>query len=125
VVGEPEWRELLLEIAPISEGYLRKLLRATGARLAPTVEGVVQETMGELERTLAALARAYQSGERARSRQLVVTAKDHARWAARNEEKRALKLQMIEVMLVWLENPGLFETWLRAKHRTGAARTEF
>ena len=116
-VGEAEWRELLRELAPVSEGYLRKLLRASGARLAPTVEGVVQDTMENLERTLGALARAYQAGERGRCRQIVITAKDHARWAGRKEDKKTLKLQMTEIMLVWLENPALFEAWLRAKHR--------
>ena len=73
--------------------------------------------MENLERTLGALARAYQTGERDRCRQMVITAKDHARWAARKEDKKTLKLQMAEIMLVWLENPALFEAWLRAKHR--------
>ena len=121
VVGEAQQQELLRELAPVSEGYLRKLLRSSGAKLAPLVEGVAQDSMENLERTLTALAREYQSGEAAAAaqcRRLVITAKDHARWAARNNDKRTLKLQMVEMMLIWLENPTVFESWLRAKNRT-------
>jgi hypothetical protein len=44
----------------------------------------------------------------------VITAKDHARLAMRktNEEKRALKEEMILWMLTWLENPGVFPIWV-------------
>jgi len=60
----------------------------------------------------------YQSGGRERRtlvRRAVITAKDHARLAARKEEKRAAKEEMILWMLTWLENPGLFPDWLRLR----------
>jgi hypothetical protein len=46
---------LLTELAPISAGYLRRLLRSSGVVLHPLVEGVRQEDLESLERSLLAL----------------------------------------------------------------------
>ncbi len=93
--------------------------------LAPVVEGVRQETFDSLERTLNALAGEYEaaSSDRARTRmlrRLVITAKEHARFAAkstRDEQKRIEKLEMVEWMIVWLENPGVFGEWAKLRRR--------
>ncbi len=55
-------------------------------------------------RTLTALAREYTEHPR-ESRRLVIAAKDHARFLGRTE--------MAAWMLVWLENPPVFEVWSR------------
>jgi hypothetical protein len=48
-------------------------------------------------------------------RRAVIQAKDRARLVARNPnvdpEKRRQKEEMVEWLLVWLENPGIFATW--------------
>jgi hypothetical protein len=123
IVDEARWQELLALLAPVSEGYLRKLLRSTEFPLSPLVEGVVQDTIENLDRTLLAMAGEYQRAavardpaRMARCRRLVITAKDHARWAA--TRSGPLKKEMVEILLVWLENPDIFEIWLRAKHKT-------
>ena len=117
-VGEAEWDQLRRELAPISESYLRKLLRESGVPLAPLVEGVRQETLETLESSLTKMLAEYQRGGRERKalvRKAVITAKDHARFVAKKDEKRAAKEEMILWMLTWLENPGLFPDWVRLR----------
>ncbi len=104
-VGVEDWKSLQADLAPISSGYLRKLLRASGAVLHPLVEGVRQEDMGSLERTLLALL----GEERRAARTLIIEAKDHAKWASGKHPEKA---EMILWMLTWLENPGIFPQWL-------------
>lgn len=125
-IGEPEWEDLLRLLAPISDSYLRRLLRdwATESRvpLAPLVEGVRQESFEALESSLLRLLGEYEQGDaalRLRVRKLVIDAKEHARWAlkraARKEEKSAEKGEMILWMLTWLENPPVFPEWVRLR----------
>jgi hypothetical protein len=117
-VGDAEWDELRRLLAPVSESYLRKLLRESGVALAPLVEGVRQETLEALESSLMRMLVEYEAGSRERRalvRKAVITAKDHARLAARKEEVRVLKEEMILWMLTWLEHPALFPDWLRLR----------
>lgn len=117
-VGDAEWDELRRQLAPVSESYLRKLLRDSGVPLSPLVEGVRQETLDALESSLLRMLIEYEAGERERKalvRKAVITAKDHARLASRKEEARSVKEEMILWMLTWLENPVLFPDWLRLR----------
>ena len=59
-VTEADFSHLRERLAPISEGYLRGLLRDCGLALDPVVEGVRQESFGELGRTLRMLAVEYE-----------------------------------------------------------------
>ncbi len=128
VVDEADFAALTQEVGG-SPGYMRRLLRESGAVLAPMVEGARQEDFEVLERTLVALTAEYEHEDRGRRqtvRQLVIEAKDHARWAARRAEegsaKKADKEEMLLWMLTWLENPGLFPQWVRLRRaaREGA-----
>jgi hypothetical protein len=119
LVDEALWRELQTELAPVSAEYLRRLLRQSGAPLAPLVEGVRQDTFEDLERTLLALEREYASGDEPRRtacRREVIAAKDRSRWALRRlpeaDPRREAKQEMSLWMLTWLENPGVFPAWL-------------
>lgn len=69
---------------------------------------------------------AYQSanaaGDRERvtqCRKAVIQAKDHARLAARSpkasSERKVMKEEMAEWMLVWLENPAVFPAWVKIR----------
>ncbi len=114
-VGDAEFADLSRALAPVSETYLRKLLRESGVPLAPTVEGVRQSSFEELERCLTALSAEYIAGDaahRASIRRLVIAAKDHARWAARNAPE---KQEMVLWMLTWLENPPVFPDWVKIR----------
>jgi hypothetical protein len=127
-IGEPEWETLLGLLAPISESYLRRLLRdharESGVPLTPLVEGVRQESFEALESSLLRLLAEYEQADaarRTRVRSVVIAAKDHARLAGRNESKRAEKEEMVLWMLTWLENPPVFPEWVRLRQ---AARGE-
>lgn len=117
-------------LAPVSDSYLRSLVRACGLPLDPVVEGVRQDSFAELERTLVSLQqeylRALDAGDvrrAARCRQAVILGKDHARLAARrpraSPELRARKEEMASWMLLWLENPEIFPTWVALRRRAG------
>jgi hypothetical protein len=117
-IGEQEWEELRRVLAPGSDAYLRRLLRESGISLAPLVEGVRQESFQVLESSLMKLLHEYATGHRARQlgiRRLVIDARAHARWAARKEDSRAEKQEMMLWMLTWLENPPLFPEWVRLR----------
>jgi hypothetical protein len=125
-ITEAVWRELIARLDPVSESYLRSLVRECGLPLDPLVEGVRQHDWEELERTLLALEREYgqavAGGDRSRAaecRQAVLTAKEHARLAARRgaTSLRTIKEEMISWMLVWLENPEAFPTWVRLRRK--------
>jgi hypothetical protein len=122
VIGDREWEELKALLAPISENYLRKLLRDSGAPLEPLIEGVRQESLDALETSLGKLLEEYEQGDRERRmrvRRAVLAAKDHARWASgprqKDAGKRAEKQEMVLWMTVWLENPLLFGEWVRLR----------
>ena len=125
LITEAHWDELLQELAPVSESYLHNLLRASGLPLAPLVEGVRQDSLEELERTLLVLLDEYaRAGDKRRRacRSCVIRAKDHARLATRrmapDDPHRKLKDEMILWMLTWLENPGAFPIWVRLRKRS-------
>ncbi len=114
-IGEAEFAQLLIDLAPVSESYLRKLVRESGAPLHPMVEGVRQATFDDLEASLLNLLEEYLQGDAPRRmslRRLVITAKDHARLAARIPGKRAEKEEMILWLTTWLENPPVFSEWV-------------
>ena len=116
-IGAADFDRLRQALAPISESYLRKLLRDSGVPLDPMVEGVRQNNFDELETTLLSLLDAYDydAALRPNIRRLVITAKDHARWAARDPSKRSEKEEMILWMLTWLENPPVFREWVKLR----------
>jgi len=95
------------------------------------VEGVRQDSFESLEHSLLRLAEVYaEARDKAdaatadRCRRIVIEAKDHARLAARSPKaspiKQAEKQAMIEWMLIWLENPGVFPAWARLRKRQPA-----
>jgi hypothetical protein len=128
-ISESDFERLREKLAPISEGYLRELVRDCDLELDPVVEGVRQNSFAELGRTLRALAAEYETatlaGDRERAgrcRQAVLTSKQHARLSASragaSDEDRRRKQEMAAWMLVWLENPGIFPAWLHLRERS-------
>jgi hypothetical protein len=122
-IGEKEWAMLHVELGEISGSYLRRLLRESGVPLAPLIEGVRQETFDALESSLLNLMKEYEDGDlayRTSIRHMVIEAKDHARWAGRQPDKRREKEEMALWMLTWLDNPPLFPEWVRLRRRAQA-----
>jgi hypothetical protein len=119
-VDEQLASELSALLSPVSAGYLRRLLRQSGVPLAPMVEGVNQESLEHLERTLVNLAGEYESGRR-EARRVVIEAKERLRWSearATDPERRADKSEMLLWVMTWLENPAAFPVWVRLRKRT-------
>jgi hypothetical protein len=123
-VGLAEFPALLRLLTPVTESDLRRLLRSSGATIHPLVAGVDQASFPALHRSLLALSTCYEEGTpevRKVARQIVITAKDHAKLAARSHHvspgKRTEKEEMGTWMLTWLENPVVCPLWaeLRAK----------
>ncbi len=130
-ISEMAFDELLLRLAPVTDRALRKLLRETGLPLATVVEGVRQDSLDQLERTLTAFTAEYEAaaGNRERQRRLrrmVITAKEHARFAAlrsKSETQKIVKEEMAEWILLWLENPAIFPQWVRLRRGHAATAT--
>ena len=127
-ITEAVWLELRGWLAPVSEGYLRELLRATGLPFEQPYAGIRQHTFEELEQSLGEMLAVYTEAvaagrpELARyARRQVIAAKDRARFRARKAgaapEKCAEAEEMTQWMLVWLENPALFPAWVEARKR--------
>jgi hypothetical protein len=116
IIGVPERDSICAAIGPISQSYLKKLLRESGYLLAPLVEGVRQESLDALEQSLLAMP-ADRDGRRC-----VIEAKDHAKFALKNHPE---KEEMILWMITWLENPAIFEQWVKLRRvKLGRAHTE-
>jgi hypothetical protein len=127
-ITEDVWQTLLMRLAPVSDSYLRDLLRQTGLPFDQPYAGVRQHTLEELEQSLRELQQVYVASksagnpDRARyARRQVIGAKDRARFLAGNPrcspEKQALKEEMAKWMLVWLENPEVFPAWVDARKK--------
>jgi hypothetical protein len=132
-ITEVEWNELLCSLSPISETYLRDVLRESGLPFIQPWAGVRQKSFEDLEQSLRDLLEVYSAsnaaGDRERARycrRQVIAAKDRARFVAQSPktspEKQAQKREMVEWMLVWLENPEVFPAWVEA--RKGAGRNQ-
>lgn len=117
VIGEPEWRELRSALDDIPESTIR----TSGIPISPPWSGVNQHSIDDLESSLLDLTRIYKTRPDLRRycRDQVIAAKDRARWASQSpkvqESKRRLKAEMAEWMLVWLDDPSMFETWTRLR----------
>lgn len=124
-IGGPEWKALL-EGTQIPESHLRKILRDLSLPVDQPWAGVRQKTFAELEEDLLSMGRIYGSASdretRRYCRRIVIAAKDHARLSARRPGLEAVKQEMTQWMLVWLENPEVFPAWVELRKRAmGAA----
>ena len=128
-ITEAVWHHLLQDLAPVSESYLRDLLRATGLPFDQPYAGIRQHTFEELEQSLVDVLQVYRealsAGQRDRARycrRQVIAAKDRAKFLAitprTTPEKRTKKEEMVQWMLVWLENPEVFPAWVDARKKS-------
>jgi hypothetical protein len=120
-IGEPQWTTIAAEIPGIKPENLQELAVPVEAPWG----GIRQNTLDELETSLKSFAEVYAAREDLRRfcRSTVIRAKDHAKWAARSsrvpEDKRRMKAEMAEWMLIWLGDPALFTAWIEVRrHRT-------
>jgi hypothetical protein len=116
-IGDAEWHELRAALPDVSEATIRE----AGLEISPPWCGVRQHSLDELEGSLDGFTAVYESRPDLRQscREQVIEAKDHARWASRSQrldpERRVLKAEMVEWMLVWLDDPSLFPAWAKLR----------
>jgi hypothetical protein len=131
-ITEAIWQDLLERFGPVSESYLRDLLRDTGLPFHQPYSGIRQHTFEELEQSLLEMLQVYRDSlaagarERARyCRRQVIAAKDRAKFLATTPrstpERRSQKQEMAQWMLVWLENPEIFPAWVAARKKAISA----
>ncbi len=90
-ITESVWRALL-RLAPVSESYLRELLRDTGLPFDQPYAGIRQHTFEELEGSLREMLEVYRAandaGDRERARycrRQVIAAKDRAKFLVKRQ----------------------------------------
>ena len=109
-----------------SDLYLLDILSDAGIEIDRRLGGVPvdlrdrirTETLADARESLAALAREYAAGDAARAediRRAVRNAKDRLKFLLGRKlsaDKRRVKEEVLCWMLVWLENPLVFESWV-------------
>ncbi len=88
----------------VSETTLRKHLLDLGIKIEQPWRGLDTASLDGLEETLLAMTEVYATHARV-ARDIVIAVKD----------KRALKSEMVEWMLVWLGDPRMFADWVRLR----------
>jgi hypothetical protein len=118
-IGEIEWQELRSTLKDISETTMRE----SGIPILAPWRGVAAHSIDELEASLHELTQVYETRADLRryARDLVIAAKDRARWASKSPRveasKRRMKAEMVEWMLVWLGDPAIFPAWAELRRR--------
>lgn len=123
--------------APSSE-YLLDILLGTEVPVDRAIGGIPTDLRGkvrignleEARQSLLAMAREYAMASDPRRasdvRRAVMRTKNHLKFAlARGigPEGRAVKEEIFEWLLVWLENPGIFEPWMAVRERRRSGRS--
>lgn len=122
-IGKAEWEQLRRDLPSISENSLREALRESPVAVEQPYRGIRSKSLEDLEMSLLDMQRVYAANRElsAICRRVVIQAKDRARFAARNPKidasKREMKEEMLRWMLVWLEDPSMFEPWVRLRKK--------
>ncbi len=112
------FERLLLETGA-SESYLRRLLRTMPLRLHPLVEGVRQDGLENLSRTLTGLSEVYALDPKA-SRDCVLESKRHAQILLAKQPEDAWRKVVLLHLNTWLENPAIYPVWSRLQKKNAA-----
>ncbi len=115
-----EWNQLRQSF---SEGSLREWLTEIAIDVDQPYRGVDTKTFDSLQASLTAMSELYEGDGDARKlcRATVIAAKDRTRFSAKNPKvdpnKRTLKSEMVEWMLVWLSDPAMFPAWAEIRRK--------
>ena len=122
-ISGAEWEQLRSALPDISSTTMRTALAQMPLCFDQPFAGLDTKTLPGLETTLLEMASVYRTEPSLGllCRNEVIAAKDRARFASQNAnaapEKRALKEEMLQWMLVWLGDPGLFASWVALRKR--------
>ncbi len=115
----PEVLERLLVETGASVSYLRRLLREMPVKLHPLVEGVRQDGLENLCRTLTGLSEVYALDPKA-SRDCVLESKRHAQILLARKPEDAWRKVVLLHLNTWLENPAIYPVWSRLQKKNAA-----
>lgn len=125
-MGAAEWSELSSAFPDNSKTLFNEVLAEAGIGVQQPFRGVDTHSLKGLEQTLRELSAYYAASEKngqRMCREMVIAAKDRARFASRGVKagfaKRELKARMVEWMLVWLDDPALFPIWATLRQAAG------
>jgi hypothetical protein len=110
-VVTPEAFENILAASGLSRSYLRKKLVERSQPMDPLVEGVRQDNIENLERTLGALAERYERHAQP-ARECVLEARRHLDFALRRDPENAWRRTALLHIRTWLENPPIYRAWI-------------
>jgi len=116
----PKVFERLLVETGASKAYLRRLLREMPVRLHPLVEGVRQDGLENLSRTLTGLSEVY-AVEPKESRECVLESKRHAQILLAKTPGEAWRKVVLLHLNTWLENPSIYPVWSRLQKQNAAS----
>jgi hypothetical protein len=118
-IRESEWHELQAALPDVSESTLREC----GIPIEVPWSGVNAHSFDRLEACLCELSRVYLERMELQRycRHQVIAAKERARWVSKSvnsdEDRRAMKAEMVRWMLIWLDDPALFPAWVRLRRQ--------
>jgi hypothetical protein len=116
-IGEEQWTQMRAALPDISASTIRE----SGLEIRAPWCGVNAHTFEDLDASLRAFSAVYAARPDLHRycRDEVIATKERARWAAKNpkvdENKRAMKAEMVEWMLVWLDDPSVFPLWAQLR----------
>ena len=117
LIGEAEWGELRSALPDIAESTMR----AAGLAVEAPWKGVAQHSLEDLEAALRELTAIYlmRPDLHRYCRRVVIEARERAKFLSRSgritNDKRRLKAEMAEWMLVWLGDPAMFPVWVELR----------
>lgn len=124
-ISEAEWHELQSALPDVSESTLREC----GLPIAAPWSGVNTHSFDHLEACLCGLSQVYAERMELRPycRHQVIAAKERTRLVLKSENvdesRRAMKREMVEWMLIWLDDPALFPGWVGLRRQKMEAGT--
>lgn len=113
-----------------SKAYILEVLLSTPVEVDPGIGGIPADLRGKVRtgsleqarQSLLAMSREYaQAPDKPRAadvRRAVLRSKQHTKLALAGRmdgDKRKVKQEILEWLLVWLENPAVFESWLAVR----------
>jgi hypothetical protein len=111
--------EELIQTTGASPDYLRRLLRQTQVSLHPLIEGVRQDTIENLARTLSKLAEVYAEQPK-EARASVLESKRHTQLALQRKPGDTWRRTVLLHLNTWLENPAIYPIWAALQMKNAA-----
>lgn len=115
----PAFFDQLLTQTGASPNYLKRLLREQSIPLHPLIEGVRQDNLHNLTRTLTSLSELY-SPLPAPARAVVLESKAHTKLLLLRNPQDPWRNQVLLHLNTWLENPAIYPIWSQLQMRNAA-----